>query len=79
MEKYTRKAVDSTRIFTTHMTVNDLKRAVTKASLDSETRPRMKDVKSKTIAFFIRTCKFTLQRNNRRNVFTTVTSQLQVW
>lgn len=48
MEKYTRKAVDSTRIFTTHMTVNDLKRAVTKASLDSETRPRMKDVKNAT-------------------------------
>jgi len=47
MDKYTRKATDATRIFTTHMTVNELKRAVTKATLDEETRPRMKDVQSK--------------------------------
>jgi hypothetical protein len=46
MEKYTQKAVDATKIFTTHMTTNELKRAVTKATLDEETKPRLKDVKS---------------------------------
>ncbi|GJQ08638.1 hypothetical protein GpartN1_g429.t1 [Galdieria partita] len=54
MEKYTRRAMDSTRIFTTHMTVNELKRAVTKATLDEETRPRMKDVNKIIDATFLR-------------------------
>ncbi|GJQ15619.1 hypothetical protein GpartN1_g7410.t1 [Galdieria partita] len=54
MDKYTRKATDATRIFTTHMTVNELKRAVTKATLDEETRPRMKDVQKIIDATFLR-------------------------
>eukprot|EP00871_Galdieria_phlegrea_P005197 jgi/Galph1/5679/GphlegSOOS_G4332.1 len=54
MERYTRKATDVTRIFTTHMTVNELKRAVTKATLDEPTRPRMKDVQKIIDATFLR-------------------------
>ncbi|EME26756.1 Clathrin coat assembly protein AP180 [Galdieria sulphuraria] len=54
MEKYTQKAVDATKIFTTHMTTNELKRAVTKATLDEEAKPRLKDVKKIIRATYLR-------------------------
>eukprot|EP00871_Galdieria_phlegrea_P002707 jgi/Galph1/3437/GphlegSOOS_G2102.1 len=54
MERYTQKAVDATKIFTTHMTTNELKRAVTKATLDEETKPRLKDVKKIIRATYLR-------------------------
>lgn len=54
MENYIQKAVDATKIFTTHMTTNELKRAVTKATLDEEAKPRLKDVKKIIRATYLR-------------------------